>query len=124
MSGVASVDLAGQPDRRGLAGLVAPSPLTVFACTRDLIPPTAAALWTSRRCWSRRRPTRPTAGRTVTLRPPTPEGRAPRCPDPGPQHSPTGPHAAASYAALSRTPPPVRGRAGRDSQTQHEIAAI
>lgn len=47
---------------------------------------------------------------------PTPEGRAAR-PGPGPHTFPAGPHAAASYAARSRTPPPVRGRGARSANT-------
>lgn len=90
--------------------------LTVFAGTRDLIPPTAAALRNGPTC-PHSPSTHEADGRPhVHPRLPTPEGRAAR-PDPGPQYFPTGTHAAASYAARSRTPPPVRGRGARSANT-------
>ncbi|SOE25468.1 hypothetical protein SAMN05442782_2210 [Streptomyces sp. OK228] len=99
--------------------------LTVFAGTRDPIPPTAAAL--------RNGPTCPHSPSTheadgqphVHPRLPTPEGRAAR-PDPGPQYFPHRP----SRRRVVRGPQPdaaaragPRGALREHSQTQHEIAA-
>lgn len=90
--------------------------LTVFAGTRDLIHPD------SRRLAERAdvsglavdpRGRRPAARPSATADPED----APPAPTPGRSTFPTGTHAAASYAARSRTPPPVRGRGARSANT-------